>query len=65
MKNSHQNQKRTAIVYFGSLQEDYLKLLQSEDRSSYIEYIQAPLQQQLIPAMHHDGCLETSHLYMD
>jgi hypothetical protein len=43
MKKSPQNQKRTAIVYFGSQQEDYL-LVQAEDRSSYIEYIQAPLQ---------------------
>jgi hypothetical protein len=60
MKKSQQNQKRTAIVYFGSQHEDYLKLLQSEDRSKYIEYIQAPLQQQLIPEMHHIGCSDTS-----
>jgi hypothetical protein len=32
MKKSTQNQKRTAIVYFGSQQEDYLKLVQAEDR---------------------------------
>jgi Domain of unknown function (DUF6431) len=59
MKESSQNQKRTAIVYFGPKQEDYLKLLQAEDRSSYIDYIQAPLQQQLGLEMHHDGCLDT------
>jgi hypothetical protein len=59
MKES--NQKRTAIVYFGPKQEDYLKLLQAEDRRSYIEYIQVPLQQQLVPEMHNNGCLDTSH----
>jgi hypothetical protein len=41
------DQNRTAIVYFGPNKEDYLKLLQAEDRSEYIAYIQNPLQAQL------------------
>jgi Domain of unknown function (DUF6431) len=61
MNESSQNRKRTAIVYFGPQQEDYLKLVQAKDRSSYIEYIQAPLQKQLGVEMHHDGCSDTSH----
>jgi hypothetical protein len=60
MTESRQNQKRTAIVYFGPQQEDYLKLVQAKDRSRFIEYIQRPLQEQLVSEMHHSGCCDTS-----
>jgi len=43
MSEERHNQNRTAIVYFGPSQQDYLKLLQAKDRSALIEYIQAPL----------------------
>ena len=39
-------QNRTAIVHFGSKQ-DYLGLVQSEDRKPLIERLQSPLQAQL------------------
>ncbi len=47
MPEERHNQNRTAIVYFGSSQQDYLKLVQAEKRSALIEYIQRPLQAQL------------------
>jgi len=56
MPESLQNQKRTAIVFFGYQQEDYLNLVESEDRTAYIDYIQRPLQEQLKPEMHKKGC---------
>lgn len=60
MAEAHQNQKRTAIVYFGDQQEDYLKLIQAPERSAFIEYIQRPLQAQLTQDMHHRGCSDRS-----
>jgi hypothetical protein len=47
MSEPRQNQKRTAIVYFGSQQEDYLKLVQAENRREFMAFIQQPLQAQL------------------
>ena len=60
MPEVRHNQKRTAIVYFGSQQEDYLKLVQTDDRSRFIEFIQRPLQAQLVLEMHNNGCADTS-----
>jgi hypothetical protein len=60
MTEARHNQNRTAIVYFGPNKEDYLKLLQAEDRSEFIAYIQSPLQAQLLPEMHKTGCEDSS-----
>jgi len=60
MPEARQNQKRTAIIYFGSQQEDYLKLVKDQDRRAFIDYIQRPLQEQLVPQMHHAECSDTS-----
>ena len=60
MPEQRHNQNRTAIVYFGPSQQDYLKLVQAEDRSALIEYIQRPLQTQLGSEMHKTGCSDTS-----
>ena len=62
MPEVRHNQKRTAIVYFGPQQEDYLQLVQADDRSAFIQYIQRPLQEQLVSEMHHSGCDDTSSL---
>ena len=43
MPEVHPNQKRTAIVYFGTQQEDYLKLIQAENLTAFIQFIQRPL----------------------
>ncbi len=51
-------QNRTAIVHFGSKQ-DYLGLVQSEDRKPLIERLQSPLQAQLSPERHKRGCDDT------
>jgi UDP-N-acetylglucosamine transferase subunit ALG13 len=60
MSEDRHNQKRTAIVYFGSQQEDYLKLVQTDDRSALIQFIQRPLQEQLGNEMHHTDCSDPS-----
>lgn len=60
MTEVRHNQKRTAIVYFGPQQEDYLKLIQAGERSAFIQFIQRPLQEQLVSAMHNSGCAATS-----
>jgi len=60
MPEARQNQKRTAIIYFGSQQEDYLKLVKDQDRRAFIDYIQRPLQEQLVPQIHHAECSDTS-----
>jgi len=39
MPEARQNQKRTAIIYFGSQQKDYLKLVKDQDRRAFIDYI--------------------------
>ncbi len=53
-------QNRTAIVYFGPNRQDYLDLVQAEDRQPLIEYLQAPLQAQLSQEQHHADCGDTS-----
>ena len=60
MTEERHNQKRTAIIYFGPQQEDYLNLIKAEDRTEFIQFIQHPLQEQLVSEMHHDGCSDTS-----
>ena len=60
MSEERHNQNRTAIVYFGPSQQDYLKLVQAEERSALIEYIQAPLQAQLGVERHKAGCSDPS-----
>ena len=60
MPEERQNQNRTAIVYFGPSQQDYLKLVQAEKRSTLIEYIQRPLQAQLGVKKHKADCADTS-----
>lgn len=60
MPEERHNQKRTAIVYFGPQQEDYLKLVQAEDRSAFIQFIQLPLQEQLVSEIHNSGCSDAS-----
>ena len=57
-KQAHQN--RTAIVHFGATKQDYLDLVQSEDRKPLIEYLQAPLTAQLSPERHKPCCRDTS-----
>lgn len=42
MPEVRQNQKRTAIIYFGPEQDDYLNLVQTEDRREFLAYIQPP-----------------------
>jgi Domain of unknown function (DUF6431) len=61
MTQSRQNQQRTAIVYFGPELKDYLSLVQDDNRSQYIDYIQGPLQEQLGADMHHAGCPDREH----
>ena len=51
---------RTAIVYFGATQKDYLDLVRSDDRKPLIEYLQGPLQAQLSAERHKPGCQDTS-----
>ena len=53
-------QNRTAIVHFGASKQDYLNLVQSEDRKPLIKHLQAPLEAQLSPERHKVGCLDTS-----
>ena len=60
MPEERQNQNRTAIVYFGPSQQDYLKLVQAEKRSTLIKYIQSPLQAQLGIERHNASCADTS-----
>jgi hypothetical protein len=60
MSEVRQNQNRTAIVYFGPQQEDYLKLVQAQDRRAFIDYLQRPLKEQLVSEMHNEGCCDTS-----
>lgn len=51
------NQNRTAIVYFGATQQDYLNLIQADKHhQAYIEYIQKPLQAQISREQHKPGC---------
>ena len=60
MTEKRHNQNRTAIIYFGPEQKDYLNLIEAEDRTNFIQFIQRPLQEQLVSEMHHDGCSDTS-----
>lgn len=60
MPEARHNQKRTAVICFGSQQEDYLKLVAAENRREFIEFIQRPLQTQLVLEMHNNGCCDTS-----
>jgi Domain of unknown function (DUF6431) len=60
MSEVRQNQNRTAIIYFGPQQEDYLKLMEAQNRSALIEYIQRPLEEQLVSEKHKEGCCDTS-----
>jgi hypothetical protein len=53
-KQTYQN--RTAIVHFGATKQDYLNLVQSEDRKALIAHLQAPLS----PERHKPGCVDTS-----
>ena len=53
-------QNRTAIVQFGTTKQDYLDLVQSEDRKALIAHLQAPLQAQLSVERHKPGCADTS-----
>ena len=57
-KQAYQN--RTAIVQFGATKQDYLDLVQSEDRKALIAHLQAPLQSQLSVERHKPGCVDTS-----
>jgi len=56
MPEVRQNQKRTAIIYFGPQQDDYLNLVQTEDRRGFLAYIQRPLAAQIGPEQHRLGC---------
>ena len=53
-------QNRTAIVQFGTTKQDYLDLVQSEERKALIAHLQAPLQAQLSVERHKPGCADTS-----
>ena len=57
-KQAYQN--RTAIVHFGARKQDYLALVQAEDRKALIAHLQAPLQAQLSVERHKPGCVDTS-----
>ncbi|UBF23851.1 hypothetical protein K9N68_19065 [Kovacikia minuta CCNUW1] len=39
MSEARHNQKRTAVICFGSQQEDYLKLVTAENRREFIELV--------------------------
>lgn len=53
-------QNRTAIVHFGATKQDYLDLVQAEDRKPLISRLQSPLQAQLTHERHKTGCSDTS-----
>lgn len=50
------NQQRTVVIYFGSGRETYLNLVQAEDSSKFLSFIQQPLQMQLGAEKHRVGC---------
>lgn len=54
MPPKRHNQNRTAIVYFGATQQDYLDLINADDRHQ--AYIQAPLQAQISRDQHQPDC---------
>lgn len=57
MPPKRHNQNRTAIVYFGAAKQDYLDLINADDRhQAYIAYIQAPLQAQISREQHQPDC---------
>ena len=60
MPEVRQNQKRTAIIYFGPEQADYLNLVQAENRREFLAYIQRPLQEQIGLEQHKSGCSRQS-----
>jgi len=60
MTAARQNQKRTAIVDFGSQPEADRKLVQAKDRRRCIASIQRSLQAPLVRAMPHSGGGDTS-----
>ena len=61
MSPKHHNQNRTAIVHFGPTKQDYLDLVEADDRhQAYLEYIQQPLQAQLTGDKHKPECCDTS-----
>lgn len=61
MSERPKNQKRTAIVYFGSTQQAYDDLVQTDQRRAFIDLIQSPLPAQLGPELHRHGCDCSSH----
>ena len=50
------NQQRTAVIYFGSERETYLYLVQAEDSTAFLQFIQQPLQAQLGIEKHKVNC---------
>jgi Domain of unknown function (DUF6431) len=56
MSKVHEYQNRTAIVYFGSTKQDYLKLVEADSHREFLDYIKPQLQVQLTAAHHAVDC---------